>query len=86
MCTALAPRIGYDNASALAKTAYHTGRTVREVAHEMEGLAPAEIEKRLGPPASAATLETRGGFPSKDEVDRLLDPRSQTERGTGSGG
>jgi len=86
MCTALAPRIGYDNASALAKTAYHTGRTVREVAHEMEGLAPAEIEKRLGPPASAATLETRGGFPSKDEVDRLLDPWSQTERGTGSGG
>ena len=86
MCTALAPRIGYDNASALAKTAYHDGRTVREVAHELEGLAAPEVEKRLGPPASAATLESRGGFPSRDEVDRLLDPRSQTERGTGSGG
>jgi len=86
MCTALAPRIGYDNASALAKTAYHEGRTIREIAHELEGLAASEVEKRLGAPASAATLETRGGFPSSDEVDRLLDPTSQTERGTGSGG
>ena len=32
MCTALAPRIGYDNASAIAKAAYREGKTIREVA------------------------------------------------------
>ena len=61
MCTALAPRIGYDNAAAIAKTAYHEGRTIREVAHELEGLAAAAVEKKLGPPASASTLESMAG-------------------------
>jgi fumarate hydratase class II len=32
MCTALAPEIGYDRAAAIAKEAYETGKTVREVA------------------------------------------------------
>ncbi|MDR3618133.1 MAG: class II fumarate hydratase [Paludisphaera borealis] len=86
MCTALAPRIGYDNASAIAKTAFHEGRTVREVAHELEGLAVDAVVQKLGPPASAETLTRHGGFPSKAEVDRLLDPRAQTERGSGVGG
>jgi fumarate hydratase class II len=54
MCTALAPAIGYDKAARIAKVAYESGRTVREVAVEMAGL-------------DAATL------------NRLLDPRSQTE-------
>jgi fumarate hydratase class II len=83
LCTALAPRIGYDNASAIAKAAYHDGRTVREVAHELDGLEPAAVAKTLGPPASVETLAGHGGFPTKDEVDRLLDPRGQTERGAG---
>jgi len=43
MCTALAPVIGYDKAAKIAKVAYETGRTVREVAREMSGLD----EKRL---------------------------------------
>jgi fumarate hydratase class II len=85
LCTALAPRIGYDNASAIAKAAYHDGRTVREVAHELDGLDPADVERTLGPPASAETLASRGGFPSRAEVDRLLDPRAQTERGADGG-
>ena len=86
MCTALAPRIGYDNASALAKTAYREGSTVRAVAHEMAGLAPAEIVARLGEPASADVLDDHGGFPARDEVDRLLDPTGQTQRGSTGGG
>jgi fumarate hydratase class II len=60
MCTALAPEIGYDKAAKIAKVAYETGRTVREVAREMSGLDA----KRL---------------------DELLDPRSQTEPGQGTG-
>lgn len=86
MCTALAPRIGYDNASAVAKAAYREGRTVREVAHELDGLPSPEVVRKLGPPASEEALQKYGGFPSKAEVDRLLDPRAQTDRGSGGGG
>ncbi|MGD8377581.1 MAG: class II fumarate hydratase, partial [Acidobacteriota bacterium] len=56
MCTALAPRIGYDAAAKIAKTAYAEGRTVREVARE-QGVLP------------------------EDELERVLDPRRQTEPG-----
>jgi fumarate hydratase class II len=60
MCTALAPEIGYDNAAKIAKVAYETGRTVREVALEISGL-------------------------DKKKLDELLDAKSQTEPGAGSG-
>ncbi len=53
MATALTPVIGYEKAAALAKEAYASGRTIREVARERSGIPPAEL-------------------------DRLLDPRSQT--------
>ena len=56
MCTALTARIGYDQAAAIAKTAYRTGKTVREVARQETDL-------------------------SQEELDQLLDPRRQTERG-----
>ncbi|MGH2369693.1 MAG: class II fumarate hydratase, partial [Chloroflexota bacterium] len=39
ICTALAPEIGYDAAAAIAKEAYQTGRTVREVARDHTRLA-----------------------------------------------
>ena len=83
MCTALAPRIGYDIASAIAKTAYHENRTVREIASELIGLDPDRVAARLGQPDSAAALREKGGFPSIEEVERLLDPYNQTIRGTG---
>ena len=86
MCTALAPRIGYDNAAAIAKLAYKEGTYVRAVALGLVGKAPEEIEDRLGPPASAAAIEQRGGFPTAEEIDALLDPHGQTVRGTGIGG
>ena len=86
MSTALAPRIGYDNAAAISKAAYREGKTIREVAMELVGLAPEEAAARLGPPASADLLKKRGGFPTREEIDQLLDPRAQTIRGTGSEG
>ncbi|WP_165072277.1 class II fumarate hydratase [Paludisphaera rhizosphaerae] len=86
MCTALAPRIGYDNAAALAKTAYRDGATIRELAHSMAGLDPDAVAGKLGDPASAEVLRKHGGFPSAAEIDRLLDPMSQTERGMGGVG
>jgi fumarate hydratase class II len=85
MSTALAPRIGYDNAAAVAKTAYREGRTIREVALELVGLTPEQVVARLGPPASSASLAS-GGYPALEEIERLLDPRGQTFRGTGAGG
>ncbi len=49
MCTALVPYIGYDAAAAIAKEAYKTGRTVREVAREKGTLSPEDLEKALDP-------------------------------------
>jgi len=45
--TALAPHIGYDAAAKLAKEAYQSGRTIRELATEKQLLPPAELEKVL---------------------------------------
>ena len=56
MCTALASVIGYDKAARIAKTAYESGRNIREVALELSGL-------------------------EKDQLERLLDPRTQTQPG-----
>jgi fumarate hydratase, class II len=83
MSTALAPRIGYDNASAIARCAYRDGKTIREIALELVGQEPGQVEARLGPPASSGILASKGGYPSREEIERLLDPWGQTVRGTG---
>ena len=49
MVTSLAPRIGYDKAAGIAKEAYQTGRTVREVAMEKKILSQEELEQALDP-------------------------------------
>jgi fumarate hydratase class II len=49
MCTALAPKLGYDVAAKIAKTAYETGRTVREVALDSSGLSREELDELLDP-------------------------------------
>ncbi len=49
MATALAPEIGYDKAAALAKQAFASGRTIREVAREQSGIPPARLEHLLDP-------------------------------------
>jgi len=47
MCTALAPEIGYDKAAKIAKVAYESGRTVREVAVEISGLDRNKLDELL---------------------------------------
>ena len=47
LATALAPVIGYDEAAEIAKEAYRTGRTVREVAIERGVLSPDELDAVL---------------------------------------
>lgn len=49
MCTALAPVIGYDRAAQIAKEAYQSGRTVRQVAVEQQILPAEELENLLDP-------------------------------------
>ena len=45
----LAPLIGYDAAAAIAKEAYETGKTVRQVATEKGILDPAKLNELLDP-------------------------------------
>ena len=40
-------------------------------------MAAEEVAARLGPPASAAILESRGGYPSREEIEQLLDPAAR---------
>jgi fumarate hydratase class II len=49
MCTVLAPEIGYEKAATIAKEAYATGRTVREVARERSGLTEDRLNQLLDP-------------------------------------
>ena len=47
MCTVLAPVIGYEKAAGIAKEAYRSGRTVREVAREMSGIPEPQLNQLL---------------------------------------
>lgn len=49
MCTALAPEIGYDAAAKIAKEAYRTGRTVREIARSQRILPEEKLNALLDP-------------------------------------
>src|SRR5439155_10793759 len=49
MCTSLAPLIGYDKAADIAKEAFKTGKTVREIASERKVLSEAELNRALDP-------------------------------------
>ena len=49
MCTVLAPLIGYEKAAEIAKEAYRTGRTVRDVAREKSGLPGEQLNRLLDP-------------------------------------
>jgi fumarate hydratase class II len=60
MCTALAPIIGYDNAAKIAKEAYATGKTVRQVALEHKVLPEKELNRVLDP-----SRMTKPGIPTK---------------------
>lgn len=49
MCTALAPEIGYEAAAEIAKEAYKTGKTVREVAEAHNLMPPDRLKQLLDP-------------------------------------
>ncbi len=49
MATGLNPRLGYEKAAAIAKEAFQTGKTVREVCLEKKVLPPEELEQALDP-------------------------------------
>jgi fumarate hydratase class II len=49
MATALVPKLGYDRVAALAKEAWQSGRTVREVAEEQGVLPRDELDRALDP-------------------------------------
>ena len=49
MCTSLNPYIGYEKAAALAKQAFKTGKTIRELCEEQNILPHDELKKALDP-------------------------------------
>ena len=49
MCTALAPEIGYEAAAEIAKEAFRTGKTVRQVALEKKVLPAERLAHLLDP-------------------------------------
>ena len=61
LATALAPEIGYDAAAVLAKEAFKTGRTIRDLAQE-RGIAPDRLDALLDP--AKMTEPGLGGGPS----------------------
>jgi fumarate hydratase class II len=69
MCTALAPIIGYDAAGRIAKEAWASGRTVRQVVVE-KGLLPVKELDRLLDPSRL----TRPGLPGKKGRGRRQGP------------
>ena len=62
-CTALAPRIGYDSAAAIAEEAFASGRTIREVAGERTTLSEQELDELLDPEAMTEPLRSPFGSP-----------------------
>jgi fumarate hydratase class II len=64
LVTALAPEIGYDAAAALAKEAYQTGRTIRDLARERTSLSESDLDRILDPAAMTEpgrTFASAGG-------------------------
>src|SRR5215208_2320589 len=47
LATALAPEIGYDKAAEIAKEAFKTGKTIREIAREQTDLSDEELDEVL---------------------------------------
>ena len=49
MVTSLNPYIGYEKSAALAKEAFKTGKTIRQLCTEQDVLPQAELDKALDP-------------------------------------
>jgi fumarate hydratase class II len=92
MCTALSPVIGYDQAAKIAKVAYETRRTVRQVAMEISGLDKKRIDELLDPrsqtdvkapnskhqaPAKSQNSRTKSVRPSREWQGAVSPPRRE---------
>jgi fumarate hydratase, class II len=62
LATALAPKIGYDKAAAIAKQAFAENRTARDVAREVSGLDEDELDEILDARAMTEPGIPGGGF------------------------
>jgi fumarate hydratase, class II len=62
LATALAPKLGYDKAAAIAKQAFAEGRTARDVAREISGLQDSELDELLDARAMTEPGIPGGGF------------------------
>jgi fumarate hydratase class II len=62
MCTALAPEIGYDQAAAIARESYKSGKTVREIALEKNIIPADRLDEILDP-----VRMTKPGIAAKGE-------------------
>jgi len=60
MCTSLAPVIGYDQAAAIAKEAFKTGKTVRQIALEQKVVSEDKLRSLLDPRAMTEPGATGG--------------------------
>jgi fumarate hydratase, class II len=82
MCTALAPVIGYDSAAKIAKVAYESGRTVREVAIDISGLDKGKIDELLDPRAQTGVKapSSKSQAPGKSQAPRIRSVRPSRER------
>ncbi len=60
LVTALTPRIGYDLAGGIARTALAEGRAIIDVARQQSGLPEAELVQLLDPARAACPHETDG--------------------------
>jgi fumarate hydratase class II len=63
LCTSFAPVIGYDQAAALAKEAFQTGKTIREVARSKRILSDEQIDRILDPRKMLKPGEIQKGVP-----------------------
>ena len=59
MATSLVPEIGYDKAAALAKEAYGSGSTIRDVARAKSGIAEGRLNELLDPARQAGDRTPR---------------------------
>jgi fumarate hydratase class II len=56
LVTGLAPEIGYEKAAAIAKEAYRSGRTLRDVARDLSGLSEEQLAHLLDPLLQAGNM------------------------------
>jgi fumarate hydratase class II len=59
MCTTLAPLIGYEESARLAKEAFATGATIRELAHSKKVAHPDHINAALDARAMTGAVRTK---------------------------